>query len=218
MNLPVASFTFLNTWENICPHQAARRFIVKDLPREPETPEMKWGNEVHDAMEKRLYKVRDLTPEMPYEHFVKQVKDLVTQPEMKLGVTAEGRACGFWDAPVWLRGKLDAPMVTGAGMAGLWDWKTGKVREDPYELEVQAVLLQARYPTVRIIKGAYVWLRENRVGETHDLSDTARTWTRIQRTMDEVKEAIEAREFEKRRGPLCGWCPVRDCEHNRRKT
>ena len=50
MKLPVASYSFLNTWA-ICPHQAARKYIVKDLPREPETPEMAWGNAVHEAME-----------------------------------------------------------------------------------------------------------------------------------------------------------------------
>lgn len=217
MKLPVASYTFLNTW-GICPHQAARKYIIKDLPKEPESPEMVYGNDVHNAMEKRL----DPTAPLPladrfqaYEPFAKALDGRGVKPELKLGMTSEGHAVGFWDGSTWLRGKLDAPIISIA-TAYLLDWKTGKVREDPYELHVQALLLQAKHPEIKTIAGRYVWLKENRLGDQHDCSDTAATFNKVHRTMDEVGHAIQMDVFEKTPGALCGWCPVTDCRHNRR--
>lgn len=217
MNLPVASFTFLNTWD-ICNHQAARKYIIKDLPKEPQSPEMIYGNDVHNAMEKRL----DPTAPHPlvdrfqaYEPFAAALDGRGVIPEMKLGITATGASVGFWDEDVWLRGKLDAPIL-GAQSAVLLDWKTGKVRENPYELEVQALLLQAKRPEIKNIVGRYVWLKENRLGEPHDCSDTASTWQKVHKTMDDVAHAVAMESFEKTPGALCGWCSVLDCKYNRK--
>jgi hypothetical protein len=218
MNLPVASYTFLNTWK-ICPHQAARKYIIKDLPKERESPEMAYGNDVHNAMEKRL----DPTAPHPlvdrfaaYEPFCAALDGRGVVPEMKLGITAQGAAVGFWDSSVWLRGKLDAPVVNG-NEALLIDWKTGKVREDPYELEIQALLLRVKYPEVVNITGRYVWLKENRLGEAHNCSNVQETFAKVHKTMNDVAHAIKMETFEKTPGALCGWCPVMDCKHNRRE-
>jgi hypothetical protein len=214
MKLPIASYSFLNTWST-CAHQAARRYIIKDLPKEPESPEMKWGNEVHKAMEWRLKGEAELTLEMPYEPFAAALDGRGVKPEQMLGITSGGKPVDFWDGSTWLRGKLDAPVVDGP-TALLLDWKTGKVREDPYELEIGALLLQAKHPKIKTIVGRYVWLKENRLGETHDCSDTQRTFNFVHDTMDEVEHAIKMEKFDKTPGPLCGWCPVTDCSHNRR--
>lgn len=216
MKLPVASYSFLNTW-SICPHQAARKWIVKDLPKEAESPEMSWGNEVHKAMENRLTIPRhDLPSSMAqWESFCKPLDGRNVHPEQVLGMTDKGQPVGFWDGSTWLRGKLDAPVVSGT-TALLLDWKTGKVREDSYELEIGALLLQARHPEIKVILGRYVWLKENRLGDTHDCSDTQRTFNMVHDTMDEVAHAISMGVFAKTPGPLCGWCSVTDCQHNRR--
>lgn len=226
MNLPVASYSLLNKWD-ICNHQAYRIYIAKDLPKEKESPEMKWGNEVHKAFETRLKwgsAVRgnpdtgyDWLPSMiQYEPFAAALDGRSVKPEQQLGITSKGQPVGFWDGATWLRGKLDAPVVSGA-TALLLDWKTGKPREEPFELEVQALLLRARHPEIRTIVGRYVWLKENRLGETHDCSDTQRTFNMVHDTMDEIAHSIQMDRFDKKPGPLCGWCPVIDCNHNRRK-
>src|ERR1700674_5004538 len=49
----VGTFTIINTYRN-CPEQMRRRYITKDLGAFVETPEMKWGNEVHEAFELRI--------------------------------------------------------------------------------------------------------------------------------------------------------------------
>lgn len=217
MQLPVASYTFLNTW-HICPHQAARRYISKDLPRETMTEEMAWGNAVHEAMEQRI---RDKTPlpqtMVDYEIWAIGLDKCRVEPEQKLGVTAAGRPCDFFAGDVYLRGKLDAPVLLSTDSAALIDWKTGKPREDPFELAIGALLLQAHRPEITRLVGSYVWLKTGTKGPAHDVSDTARTWAVVRDTMAEVKFAVDNMRFVKTPGPLCGWCAVKDCEHNRNR-
>ena len=100
----VASFSLFNTWA-ICPHQAYRRYIARDLPRQPETPEQKWGNEVHRAMERRIREKAPLPENMlSFEPLVAPLDAYHVEPEKKLGVTAAGRPCDFFADDVWLRG------------------------------------------------------------------------------------------------------------------
>jgi PD-(D/E)XK nuclease superfamily len=213
LKFPVLSYTLLNTWE-ICPHQCARKYIVKDLPREAPTGAMKEGIDGHEALEKRL---RNKTP-LPARHekHAAPLDQCTVTPEQKLGVTAAGRPCDFFDKDVWLRGVLDAPVLLRTDAACLIDWKFGKPREHPFELEIGALLLQAHRPEITYLVGAYIWLKEGRKGETHVLSDTSRTWAKVQNLADEIADAIDAQEFKKTPGPLCGWCPVKDCQHNKR--
>jgi hypothetical protein len=150
-------------------------------------------------------------------------------PEQKLGVTQAGRPCSFFDNDVWLRGVLDAPILLRTDAAYLIDWKTGSSKyEHPFELEVGALLLQAHRPEITYLVGAYIWLKEGRKGETHLLSNTAQTWQKVQHMAQEIQAAIdECKEteaafkyapFRKTPGPLCGYCSVLDCQHNRKTT
>ena len=48
----VYTYTMLSTYKN-CGHQMFRRYVKKDIPYK-ETPEMKWGKDVHTAFEHRV--------------------------------------------------------------------------------------------------------------------------------------------------------------------
>ena len=214
MNL-VYSYTLLNTW-GICPHQAMRKYIAKDLPPETKTQAQLDGTAGHQAVEARVRHKTPLPPAMArWEALVAPLDKCTVEPEQKLGVAESGRPVGFWGNDVWLRGALDAPILLSADTAVLVDWKTGKRREDPFELEIGAVLLQASRPEIIKIYGCYVWLREGVKGTPHNVSHTAKTWARVQERVNEIETAIEDNRFAKTPGPLCGWCPVKDCEHNR---
>ena len=215
----VGTFTILNTYGN-CPHQMFRRYIARDQPYE-ETADMKWGNDVHTAFEHRIGSKKPLPQTMQqWERFATPFDGQIIACEQKLGITAEGRTVGFFDSGVWFRGKADLA-ITKDTTAYINDWKTGSSKfEDPFELETNAMLLHARYPHLKKICGTYTWLRENRVGQLYDLSDTARTW---QKVCDCMREILVLREkamqgdssgFVKRKSGLCGYCSVSDCEHH----
>jgi hypothetical protein len=208
----ILSYTILNTYRNICPHQAYRRYIKKDLPY-VETPQMAFGNKVHLALEHRVAGGKPLPQDMhQWEKFAAGFYQMKAKAEMKLGITKEGKPCDFFADDVWLRGKLDVTVLNGAS-ALLFDYKTGKVREDPFELEVQALLLAAKWPDLTAISGCFLWLSENRIGQKHDLSHTRDTWIYVNRIAEDLAEDIHNDDFEKRRGGLCDWCPCDDCEH-----
>lgn len=208
----VGTYSMLNAYKN-CPHQMFRRYVKKDQPF-VETPEMKWGNDVHSAFEYRVGGGKPLPQSMEqWEVFAKPFDGQKAVVEQKLGISANGRCVGFWDASVWFRGKADLAIVRG-DTAYLADWKTGKSSyEDPFELETNAVLLHAKNPQLKRITGSYVWLKENRVSEMYDLSDTIKTWREICRLMAEILERKKTGEFEKTKSGLCGWCSVEDCEN-----
>ena len=240
MKLPVASYTFLRDWHN-CPYKAFRKSIKKDLPKFVHTKESKWGDEVHTAFEVRIKHGTAFPPEMAkYEAIAAPLVAAGAVAEKMLGITVGGELCDFFDPRVWLRGKIDATICRGndsggvceelRGMGGIsgsnlpqvaaiFDWKTGKRREDRDELAIHAVLLKAWQPTLQRIIAHYVWLQDNEVGKPWDVSDTQRTLEEVCLTMDAVQNCIEIENFPKRPNPLCGgeWgsCPVEDCEFRR---
>jgi hypothetical protein len=208
----VYSFTLLNTYRNICPHQAYRRYIKKDLPF-IETGAMQFGNKVHSALELRVGGGKPLPQDMhQWEKFAAPFYALKAKAEMKLGITAGGHTCDFFAKDVWLRGKADV-VVTSGDHAFLADWKTGSAREDPFELEIQGLLLHAKFPQLKSIEGAFVWLKDGRVGQKHNVSHTRDTLTYVQRIAADLEEDTRNGEFEKRRGGLCPYCPCSDCEN-----
>ena len=213
MKLPVASHTFLNDWDN-CPYKAYRKYIKKDLPKFEQTEAMKWGNTVHSAFEVRIKHGTQFPPEMAkFEAIAAPLVGAGAVAERMLGISVDGTLCDFFAPDVWLRGKIDATILRGP-VAAIFDWKTGKRREEKAELLIHAVLLKAWKPTVQKITAHYVWLQDNEVGKAHDVSDTEAKLADIRSTMNTVRNCMEIEDFPKRRNPLCGFCPVEDCEHN----
>jgi hypothetical protein len=217
MKLPVASHTFLNDWDN-CPRKAFRKHIKKDLPKEPQTEPMRWGNEVHTAFEVRIKHGTKWPAGMEkYEAIAAPLVAAGAAAERMAGIREDGSACDFFASDVWLRGKVDASVIRrDAGAAIIFDWKTGKRREEKAELETHAVLLKAWVPSIQKITAHYVWLQDNEVGKAHDVSDTEKKLAEIRSTMNTVRNCMEIENFPPRPNPLCGWCPVEDCEHNRK--
>lgn len=207
----VFSFTLLKTADS-CMYKTYRMYVKKDVPYS-ETPEMKWGNKVHTAMEHRLGG-KPLPENMrQWEPIVAAYAERSAKPEMKLGINRNGRSVGFWGDDVFLRGKIDVTILNGDA-AFLPDYKTGSSRyEDSFELEIQALMLKAVYPHLQRIAGYYVWLKENRIGQVHDLSDTRSTWAKVHNKVETIEDAIATGEWPKNKTPLCGYCPIADCEN-----
>lgn len=208
----IGSYTLLKAFEQ-CARQAQRRYITKDLPFE-ESDASRWGTRVHEAMEARL-NGKPLPKEMQLHEA--WFADLTgAKAEVKLGVRRDWSPCGFFDKDVWFRGKLDVLLLAPL-MAIIIDWKTGKRREDPDELEIFAALLHAHHPRKRII-GWYVWLKDKAVGKLHDLSNTEAKTAEITERMARAEYAIRTNHFPPNETPLCDWCGLKTCEFNPRRS
>lgn len=212
----VYSYTFLDTYENKCPFLAAQRYIYKTA-KYVETVEMKRGNDVHAAFEHRIGGQKPLPLDMQHwEPYASAFDGKGAKTEMKLGLTADGYACKFFsDKPqVWLRGKLDTTLMNGT-TAYLCDWKTGNSKyENRFELDVGALLLHAANPQLTRIVGQYAWLKDDKMSEMFDLSDTRSTWMKVKDITTRIEADKAAGVFEKNQTPLCYFCELYSCEHN----
>lgn len=208
----VYSYTMLNTADT-CLYRCYRQYVKRDIPY-VETPEMKWGNEVHTAMEYRMGG-KPLPENMrQWEPLAASFARPGARSEQKMGITREGKPTEFFGKDVFLRGKIDVTLISDT-TAFLPDWKTGNSKyESSFELEIQALMLKAANPHLTKIGGCYVWLKENRMGKPYDLSDVNSTWAQVNNKVEVIEDAMASEEWTKTRGPLCSWCNVTDCEFN----
>ena len=209
MTLPPWSHTMLQDLSN-CLWKGYRKYVVKDLPKEQKSKEQELGIYVHRAFETAIRACDVSTLPEVYRPLAAPMVAMGAVAELKLGVDEMGQAADFWSARG--RGVVDV-LIKRPGTALLFDWKTGKVREDPRELMAQSYLLKANYPDIERVQGAYVWLAESRLGEMHNLTNTDRWLNGTKSTLAQAQEAAETGHWRKTRNPLCNYCPVKDCEH-----
>src|SRR5579859_2038601 len=206
------SYSFLNDFTN-CRRKAWHKFIARDLPKE-DTPALSEGIRIHRELEHYLNGRAHTMPAPPqYVQLAAPMAARGAIAEVALGMTADRGGASFWRAP-WGRGKLDV-LIRDGSTAVIFDWKTGKEREDPRELFCQSLLLQANYPEVTKVTGAYVWLAQAKLGQVYDLTDVDRSYNANVAIMHEVAELPPEEEWEPTPNPLCGWCPCKGCEYNR---
>lgn len=217
MKLPVGSYSFYNAFEN-CPHKAYNIYVARTIPY-VESPEMAWGNKVHAAMEHRIRSGVALPEEMQAAEaacavFHDMSKSVPVRVEWQLAMTEDGKPCDWKDSAAWFRGKLDCvTMMPALDAAWMVDWKTGNVREEPFELELGALLLKVHHANLGVVKGEYFWMKTGQNGLRYTFSDHARAYEKIVNLRSEAETYLRAGEWPKRKNPLCGWCPVTACEN-----
>jgi hypothetical protein len=219
MKLPVASHTMLKTFQN-CPWKGFRVYVSKDLPKLEETDEMRLGKDVHKALAAFISRGRPLPERFKkYEAYATPFSRQQPLTEVPLAVDRDGHACGFFDDDVFCRGYGDV-VIIHERRAALFDWKTGKKREDPDELKLHGMMLKASHPELDYIGAHYIWLKNldlglPALGRLHDVGDTDATWPALEQQMDEIEHMLLNNNFPKQPNPLCAYCPVTDCEHHK---
>jgi hypothetical protein len=210
----VGTYTLLNTFKNVCEHQAYRRYIKRDQPY-VETEAMRWGTAVHKAMDARVGSGVVLPDDMrQWEHYAQPFDAYAVKTELQLGINRQGAPVDFWASDVWFRGKIDVAVIAN-DKALITDWKTGSSKfEDPLELACGALLLKAAFPQLTKTVGRYIYLKENKIGQMHDLSDFGKMWTTLCEFMSVIADKIRSDDWPKRKSGLCGWCSVKDCENH----
>jgi hypothetical protein len=207
----IGTYTNLHTFRDVCEEQFQRRYIKRDQEF-VETEAIRFGNEAHAAMEKRVGQGKVLPDHLrEWEKHATPFDRYDVACEQKLAINAKGQVTGYWDKDCFFRGKSDAVVMLN-DKALLTDWKTSDPKyEDPFELQTNALLLKAKHPTLRAVVGRYIYLKHNQIGRMHDLSDFQATWLEINRLMNLVAEKRQSGIWEKRKSGLCGWCSVEDC-------
>ena len=217
--MPSYSFTLLDTFEN-CPRQAHERFWLKR--KMPEGAESAEGSKVHKALERRVAEMKPLPDEYAaYEPLVRGFEGRGTLfAEKGLAVNGEMKPCHFWAPERFTQAKLDLLLLNrDETIAVIGDWKTGKPREKDLQMLICALMVMENYPTVQEVHGFNIWLKETRLGQKHsfDRQDKDHMWARFLKRVAEIEDHQRRNFWPARPSPLCGWCGIFECEHNKNR-
>lgn len=215
------SFSKLKNYET-CPKRHYHVDVARDV-REPESEELRFGNQLHDLMAKRLGPSRTPLPQgwEKYEPYAAKVDLPASHPtgkllvEQKLAITKDYAPCDWRSNEAWYRGIADVLKIIGP-VALLVDWKTGKVSEESQQLVLAAACVFAAHPEVQKIRAEFVWLKHDATTrEDVNRADMPAMWANLMPRIEELQAANEQSVYPPKPGFLCRkWCPVTFCPHH----
>ena len=116
--------------------------------------------------------------------------------------------------PVWVARRA-AELLVHAGATEILDVGAGPGKF----CIVGALTTAARFAGVEQRGGLVEQARQaaGKLGAKHDLSDIETTWAEIDSRMHDVKFSVYSGAWPASQGPMCGFCPVKQCEFNKTK-
>ena len=223
------SFSRLSRFEN-CPASFEYLYINKSV-QDPGNEKSQYGNRVHESLELygRALAERDSSQAEAIEALddeAKQwfplVRKIVAQPghkhfEQQVSVTRDKQPTGWFDKDVWLRSIIDVLIVDGS-TAHCIDWKTGKKKEDPTQMQLFAAMIFAHFPEVDTVKTSLVWLAANDITPaTFQRRYVHSLWGALEPRFVRVQDAADLGVFPTKPSGLCPWCPAKDICPDARK-
>ena len=212
------SFSKIKNFET-CPKQFYHVTVLNEFPFK-DTEATLYGKSFHTACEEFI---RDGTPLPPQFSFMQDTMDrLAAMPgekhcELKMGLTADLEACGFFDKGVWFRGIVDLLIIDG-DTARVVDYKTGKSAKyvDKGQLQLMALSVFKHFPQVKKVKGALLFTIANEiVKQDYSVTDEGVLWAPWLQKYAALEKAHETGVWNPRPSGLCRkYCPVVACAHN----
>lgn len=217
------SYSSLKTFEQ-CPKKYYHLKVVKDVKDEGSEATL-YGQELHKAAEDYIKEGKPIPPKFGYiQETVDAIKNIPGEKhcELKLGVrkTDTGyEPCGFFDKDVWWRGIGDVIVVQDE-LAFSLDYKTSKNAKyaDLKQLDILAAALFTHFPQVKKIKSALAFVVSNEfIHKEHFAEMRDSYFAAFEPDLDRLATAQETGVWNTNTGPLCKFCPVVSCEHNRKR-
>ncbi len=205
-----------------CPRRYHETKVLKNYPFR-DTDATIYGKELHTAAE--LY-IKDDTPLPPQFSFLQDTLDaLKAKPGRKLcehqmGVTKDLKPCGFMDKDVWVRGIADLLIIDDENLtAKVVDYKSGNNKyPDREQLKLMALMVFVHFPHIRRVSGALLFVvKEDIAKASFMVGEAEEHWWEYRERVARIEQAHETGVWNPKPTPLCGWCPVTTCEHNRKR-
>jgi hypothetical protein len=205
-----------------CPRRYHEVKVLKNYPFK-DTDATLYGKELHTAAE--LY-IKDDTPLPAQFAFLKDTLDaLKAKPGRKLcehemGVTKDLKPCGFMAKDVWVRGIADLLIIDDDNLtAKVVDYKSGNNKyPDREQLRLMALMVFAHFPHIRRVAGALLFVvKEDMATASFMSGEATEYWWDYRERVARIERAHASGVWNPKPTPLCGWCPVNSCEHNRKR-
>ena len=222
--MPSWSYSSLKVFQQ-CPKKYYHLRVKKDFKDEDSTATI-YGKELHTAAEEFI---RDGKPiPAKFSFLVPTISALAKiegdkHCEIKLGVAKrDGRfvACDFFAKDVWWRGIADLLIINkDKHTAYLVDYKTSKNAKyaDTKQLDLLAGAVFTHFPEVFTIKSALLFVvSEEIVKKEHEFMMKSSYLNCMEPELVRLEAAMKNDVWNPVSGPLCKFCPVTECSHNRK--
>jgi hypothetical protein len=208
------SWSVINDFET-CEWRYYLTKVTKEVV-EPQSEEMRWGNQVHKALEHRIKDNVPLPGNMvQYNQIMDRLFAATRKPgvifyaEQKLALSLAYQPRRFFDKDVWVRAITDLTIVNG-DTAAVIDYKTGKPKPQSAQLKLTAAVTFHTYPQIQTIHNSFLWLNGGSTpNETFHREDVPKLWQEFAPRVQRLEEAHQQNKFPKKPSGLCNkWCPV----------
>jgi hypothetical protein len=220
MKKPAWSHSSLKDFEG-CQRRYHEVKVLKNYPF-TETEATRYGNQVHEAIE---FYIRDNKPIPPeYAQFQPVVDAVLKKPgrrlaEYEMALDVNLNPVGWKDANVWVRGIADILIIDDENLtAWVGDWKTGNNKyPDRDQLVLMSIMVFAHFPHIRRVNSALLFIVKEdmvRMTMTHDQAE--KHWWEYRERTARLEASCANDVWNPNQTPLCGWCPVKTCEFNKK--
>lgn len=216
----VWSYSSLKTFEQ-CPKKYYHLKVAKDVVDTPHEAAL-YGSSVHKAAEDHVRDGKPVPKKYSYmEPILEALKKIPGERhcELELGLTKDLEPCKFKAPDVWWHGIVDLLIVDKPkATAHMIDYKTSKSARyaDVKQLDLMATAVFAHFPDITKIKSALLFVVSNEfVRKEHYAANKKEYIGGVTPTINRLEKALETDVWNPITGPLCRFCPVRTCEHNR---
>jgi len=215
------SYSSLKTFQQ-CPKKYYHLKIAKDVAQSDTTATI-YGKEVHKAAEDYIAKGTPIPAK--YNYMVPILESLENIEgdkycELEMGISRKDgkfNACEFNSPNYWWHGIVDLLIVNGDS-AYMVDYKTSKNAKfaDVKQLDYMASAVFLKFPKVQEIKSALVFVVSGEfVQKKHQRMFYMAYLESAMPDLHRLEEAVKSGVWNPVSSPLCKFCPVKDCLHNR---
>lgn len=214
MKLTAFSYSRLTGFEE-CPKRMKAVAIDKIVTQEV-SDQMAYGSAVHKSLELRISKGRPLPAHLAGLEPTMGV--IAATPgtkltEYQMAINASMEPTSWFGHDVYCRAVADLVVDMGK-VAALFDYKTGRRKDDFLQLKLTAGLYFQHAPQVERIRCAFVWTKDKEVSQVDVPRDSiGDIWAEFQPRIDRYQKAFQTDTFPARPGRHCRWCPVKQCTY-----
>lgn len=212
------SYSRLSTFEQ-CPAKFDYLYISKSV-MDAGSEASEYGNRVHEVLE--LYGKGELDEStlslegkqtlQRWGHLVDKINNRNGEKlyEFQMAVNKRMEPCDWFSPDAYIRSIADVLVVDGDTAICL-DYKTGKVKDNPTQLQLFAAMVFWHYPEVKTVKTSFIWLKFDEVTNAiYQRKHLDSLWNGLKPRFDDVIDTVELGVFEARPSGLCPWCAAQD--------
>ena len=220
MKQPAWSHSSLKDFEG-CQRRYYEVKVLKNYPF-TETEATRYGNQVHQAIEDYIMKGTPIPPE--YEQFKPVVEAMLRKEgrklaEYQMALTVDLKPTDWKAKDVWVRGIADILIIDDENLtAWVGDWKTGNNKyPDRDQLVLMSLMVFAHFPHIRKVNSALLFIVKNdMVKMSMAREDIDKHWWDYRERTARLEACFANDVWNPNQTPLCGWCPVKTCEFNKK--